>query len=187
MTIGLLGQKLGMTRFLSEDGSAVAVSVIKVMPNRIVQRKKIATDGYDALQVTMGLKTNRKGELKTNRVSRAIRNHYAKASEPIGLSLCEFKVSQDMLDIKSLDLSLFTQNQFVNVTSHSKGKGFQGGIKRHNFKGQDATHGNSLSHRAIGATGQCQSPGRVFKGKKNAWSYGECQSYRRKFANFKNR
>ncbi len=166
MTVGLLGQKLGMTRFLSEDGNVVAASVVKVATNRIVQRKKIATDGYNALQITMELKINRKGELKTNRISRAIKGHYAKASEPIGLSLCEFKVSEEMLSIKSLDLSLLTQNQFVNVTAYSKGKGFQGGIKRHNFKSQDATHGNSVSHRSIGSTGQCQSPGRVFKGKK---------------------
>ncbi|MDC9714927.1 MAG: 50S ribosomal protein L3 [Gammaproteobacteria bacterium] len=176
MAIGLVGQKLGMTRILAEDGSATAVSVIKIEPNRIVQTKTIEVDGYSAVQVTTGAKVNKKGEAKLRRVSSATKGHYAKASEDIGLGLWEFRADADEIaDAKSFDLSLLGAGQFVDVTGQSKGKGFQGGVKRHNFSMQDATHGNSISHRAIGSTGQCQDPGRVFKGKKMAGHMGDEQ------------
>jgi len=176
MAIGLVGQKLGMTRFLSDDGSASPVSVIKIEPNRIVQTKTIDTDGYNAVQVTIGKKTNKKGEAKVNRFSRALKGHYAKASQEIGSGLWEMRVDDaELSDLSTLDVSFFGAGHFVNVTGQSKGKGFQGGVKRHNFSMQDATHGNSLSHRALGSTGQCQTPGRVFKGKKMAGQMGNMQ------------
>lgn len=175
MTIGLIGLKLGMTRILADDGSSTAVSVIKIEPNRVVQVKTMTTDGYSAAQVTTGVKINKKGEAKVRRVSSAIKGHYAKASQDIGLGLWEFRVDSDIINEKSFDLSIFGAGQFVDVIGKSKGKGFQGGVKRHNFSMQDATHGNSISHRAIGSTGQCQDPGRVFKGKKMAGHMGDKQ------------
>ena len=176
MAIALVGKKIGMTRLLSVDGSASSVSVIKIEPNRIVQTKSVDTDGYNAVQVTTGKKTNKKGEAKINRVSSALKGHYAKASQEIGLGLWETRVSDaHLLDMPELDISFFGAGHFVNVTGKSKGKGFQGGVKRHNFSMQDATHGNSVSHRAIGSTGQCQDPGRVFKRKKMAGQMGNAQ------------
>ncbi len=176
MAIGLVGKKLGMTRLMNDDGSAATVSVIKIEPNRIVQKKTIETDGYKAIQVTTGLKVNKKGEAKIRRVPSAIKNHYAKASQQIGLGLWEFKLeNNDLEDIKDLDILFFNEGNYVDVVGKSKGKGFQGGVKRHNFSMQDATHGNSISHRALGSTGQCQSPGRVFKGKKMAGHMGYSQ------------
>ena len=176
MAIGLVGQKLGMTRIMSEDGSATAVSVIKIEPNRVVQTKTTEVDGYSAVQVTTGMKVNKKGEAKIRRVPSAIKGHYAKASQEIGLGLWEFTVDEaDMTDATNFDVSFFGAGHYVDVTGQSKGKGFQGGVKRHNFQMQDATHGNSVSHRAIGSTGQCQDPGRVFKGKKMAGHMGDEQ------------
>jgi len=176
MAIGLVGQKLGMTRLLSDDGSASPVSVIKIEPNRIIQTKTIDTDGYNAVQVTIGKKINRKGEAKVGRFSGALKGHYAKASQEIGSGLWEMRVDKaELSDLSVLDVSFFGAGHFVNVTGQSKGKGFQGGVKRHNFSMQDATHGNSLSHRALGSTGQCQTPGRVFKGKKMAGQMGNMQ------------
>jgi len=176
MAIGLVGQKLGMTRLLSDDGSASPVSVIKIEPNRIVQTKTIDTDGYNAVQVTIGKKINKKGDAKVGRFSKAIKGHYAKASQEIGSGLWEMRLEESELsDLSALDVSFFGAGHFVNVTGQSKGKGFQGGVKRHNFSMQDATHGNSLSHRALGSTGQCQTPGRVFKGKKMAGQMGNMQ------------
>ena len=176
MAISLVGQKIGMTRLLSDDGSASSVSVIKIEPNRIVQTKSIETDGYNAVQVTTGKKTNKKGEAKIGRVSSSLKGHYAKASQEIGLGLWEMRTDDlNSSEIPKLDISFFGAGHFVNVTGQSKGKGFQGGVKRHNFSMQDATHGNSISHRAIGSTGQCQDPGRVFKGKKMAGQMGNSQ------------
>ncbi|MBA5248389.1 LSU ribosomal protein L3p (L3e) [hydrothermal vent metagenome] len=176
MAIGLVGQKLGMTRILADDGSATAVSVIKVEPNRVVQTRTVEVDGYSAVQVTTGAKVNKKGEAKLRRVSSATKGHYAKAEQDIGLGLWEFRADADEIaGASSFDLSIFGEGQFVDVTGQSKGKGFQGGVKRHNFSMQDATHGNSISHRAIGSTGQCQDPGRVFKGKKMAGQMGNAQ------------
>ncbi|SGZ61327.1 LSU ribosomal protein L3p (L3e) [Bathymodiolus thermophilus thioautotrophic gill symbiont] len=176
MAIGLVGQKLGMTRILADDGSATAVSVIKVEPNRVVQTKTVEVDGYSAVQVTTGAKVNKKGQAKLRRVSSAAKGHYAKAEQEIGLGLWEFRANADEIaGVKSFDLSTFGAGHYVDVTGQSKGKGFQGGVKRHNFSMQDATHGNSISHRAIGSTGQCQDPGRVFKGKKMAGHMGDEQ------------
>ncbi len=176
MAIGVVGQKLGMTRVMLEHGITVPVTAIKVDKNRIVQKKTLATDGYCAIQVTTGLKANKKGEAKIRRVSKAIKGHYAKASQQIGLGLWEFRTNEaDIKDSSVIDLSLFNEGQFVDITGKSKGKGFQGGVKRYNFKMQDATHGNSISHRAIGSTGQCQNPGRVFKGKKMAGHMGDAK------------
>ena len=176
MAISLVGQKIGMTRLLADDGSASSVSVIKIEPNRIVQTKSIETDGYNAVQVTTGKKINKKGEAKIGRVSSSLKGHYAKASQEIGLGLWEMRTDNlNSSEIPKLDISFFGAGHFVNVIGQSKGKGFQGGVKRHNFSMQDATHGNSISHRAIGSTGQCQDPGRVFKGKKMAGQMGNSQ------------
>jgi len=176
MAIALVGQKVGMTRLMADDGSASSVSVIKIEPNRIVQTKSVDTDGYNAVQVTTGKKINKKGEAKIGRVSSSLKGHYAKASQEIGLGLWEMRVSDNEISaMPNLDISFFGAGHFVNVTGQSKGKGFQGGVKRHNFSMQDATHGNSISHRAIGSTGQCQEPGRVFKGKKMAGQMGNAQ------------
>ena len=176
MAIALVGQKVGMTRLMADDGSAASVSVIKIEPNRIVQTKSVNTDGYNAVQVTTGKKINKKGEAKIGRVSSSLKGHYAKASQEIGLGLWEMTVSDNEISaMPNLDISFFGAGHFVNVTGQSKGKGFQGGVKRHNFSMQDATHGNSISHRALGSTGQCQEPGRVFKGKKMAGQMGNAQ------------
>ena len=176
MAIALVGQKVGMTRLMADDGSAASVSVIKIEPNRIVQTKSVDTDGYNAVQVTTGKKLNKKGEAKIGRVSSSLKGHYAKASQEIGLGLWEMRVSDtEISSMPNLDISYFGAGHYVNVTGQSKGKGFQGGVKRHNFSMQDATHGNSISHRAIGSTGQCQEPGRVFKGKKMAGQMGNAQ------------
>jgi len=176
MAIALVGKKLGMTRLMSDDGSAASVSVIKIEPNRIVQSKSVDTDGYNAVQVTTGKKTNKKGEAKIGRVSSSLKGHYAKASQEIGLGLWEMRVSEnEASNMPNLDVSFFGAGHYINVTGQSKGKGFQGGVKRHNFSMQDATHGNSVSHRAIGSTGQCQDPGRVFKGKKMVGQMGNAQ------------
>ena len=177
MAIALVGKKLGMTRLMADDGSASSVSVIKIEPNRVVQSKSVDTDGYNAVQVTTGKKTNKKGDAKIRRVSSSLKGHYAKASQEIGLGLWEMRVSEgEASDMPNLDVSYFGAGHYVNVTGKSKGKGFQGGVKRHNFSMQDATHGNSVSHRAIGSTGQCQDPGRVFKGKKMAGQLGNVRN-----------
>ena len=176
MAIALVGQKIGMTRLMADDGSASSVSVIKIEPNRVVQTKSVETDGYNAVQVTTGKKVNKKGEAKIGRVSSSLKGHYAKASQEIGLGLWEMRLSDtEVTAMPNLDISFFGAGHFINVTGQSKGKGFQGGVKRHNFSMQDATHGNSISHRAIGSTGQCQEPGRVFKGKKMPGQMGNVQ------------
>ncbi|ALE52658.1 50S ribosomal protein L3 [Candidatus Thioglobus autotrophicus] len=176
MAIGLVGQKLGMTRLINDDGTATPVSVIKIEPNRVVQTRTLEVDGYSAVQVTTGAKVNKKGEAKVRRVPAAIKGHYAKASQEIGLGLWEFRAdASEIAEATSFDLSIFGAGHYVDITGQSKGKGFQGGVKRHNFQMQDATHGNSISHRAIGSTGQCQEPGRVFKGKKMAGHMGDEQ------------
>ncbi len=161
MTIGLVGKKCGMTRIFTEDGVSLPVTVIEVEANRIAQVKSLAVDGYAAIQVTTGKK-------KASRVSKPEAGHFAKASLEAGRGLWEFRVDADA-EYKvgdELGVSLFEAGQKVDVTGQSKGKGFQGVIKRWNFRTQDMTHGNSLSHRAPGSIGQCQTPGRVFKGKK---------------------
>ncbi len=167
MTIGLVGKKCGMTRIFTEDGVSLPVTVIEVEANRIAQVKSLAVDGYAAIQVTTGKK-------KASRVSKPEAGHFAKASLEAGRGLWEFRVDADA-EYKvgdELGVSLFEAGQKVDVTGQSKGKGFQGVIKRWNFRTQDMTHGNSLSHRANGSIGQNQTPGRVFKGKKMSGHMG---------------
>ena len=167
MTTGIVGIKRGMTRVFTTAGASVPVTVIEATPNRVIQVKSPGTDGYSAIQVTAG-------EVKPSRVSRPIAGHYGKASVKAGRKLWELKTSEsDEINVgDALTIESFTEGQKVDVTGQSKGKGFAGVVKRHNFKTQDATHGNSLSHRAPGSIGQCQTPGRVFKGKKMAGQMG---------------
>lgn len=156
-----------MTRIFTEDGASVPVTVIEVDPNRVTQVKTLGTDGYTAIQVTTGAK-------KASRLCKPEAGHFAKAGVEAGTGLWEFRIDAEA-EYKAGDVigvDLFEQGQKVDVTGQSKGKGFQGGVKRWNFRMQDATHGNSLSHRAPGSIGQCQTPGRVFKGKKMAGHMG---------------
>ena len=169
MAIGLIGRKVGMTRVFTEDGASLPVSVIEVEPNRVAQIRTEEVDGYRALQVTTGSK-------KASHVVKPMAGHYAKAGVEAGRGLWEFRLAADEgADIEvgaEFKVDLFEAGQKVDVTGVSKGKGFAGTIKRHNFSGQDATHGNSLSHRAPGSIGQNQTPGRVFKGKRMAGHMG---------------
>ncbi len=169
MAIGLVGRKCGMTRVFQEDGSSVPVSVVEVAPNRITQVKTKETDGYSAVQLAAGLK-------KASSVSKPEAGVFAKAGVDAGSSLNEFRVADGELDSFSIGgtvgVDVFEEGQKVDVAGTSKGKGFAGGVKRWGFAMQDATHGNSLSHRAPGSIGQCQTPGRVFKGKKMAGQLG---------------
>lgn len=161
MSIGLVGRKVGMTRLYNEDGSATPVTVLEMMPNRISQLKTVETDGYAAIQVTVGAK-------KASRVTKAQAGHYAKAGVEAGSITTESRID-DIADYEvggNLTVEIFTEGQLVDVTGTSQGKGFAGVIKRHHFAGKDATHGNSINHRTPGSIGQCQTPGRVFKGKK---------------------
>lgn len=168
MTIGLVGTKCGMTRVFTEDGVSIPVTVLEIKPNRITQIKTIENDGYQAIQVTVGAR-------KRSRVTKPQAGHFAKAGVEPGKGLWEFTVENlDGITLGSeLKVDRFTVGQYVDVTGTSKGKGFQGTIKRHNFAGQDATHGNSLSHRVPGSIGQRQSPGKVFKGKKMSGHMGD--------------
>jgi len=169
MTIGVLGLKRGMTRIFNDEGASVPVTVIEVEPNRIVQVKSADKDGYSAIQVTVG---NR----RPSRVTKAMAGHFAKAGVEAGRNVREFRVEGDLDDAMkeggSLSADLFSAGQKVDVIGTSIGKGFAGVIKRYNFKMQDATHGNSISHRAPGSIGQNQDPGRVFKGKKMSGHMG---------------
>lgn len=166
--IGLLGRKIGMTRVFTADGVSIPVSVVEVHPNRVSQLKNIETDGYVAVQLVGGTK-------KASRVSKPMTGHFAKAEIDAGDMLCEFIVDK-IDDYKAGQVitvaDVFNEGQFVDVSAVSKGKGFAGTVKRHNFRTQDATHGNSRSHRVPGSIGQNQSPGRVFKGKKMAGHMG---------------
>ncbi len=168
MTIGLVGKKSGMTRVFTEDGVSVPVTVIEVSPNRVTQVRTLEKDGYAAIQVTSG-------ERKAKHLTKAEAGHFAKAGVAAGKGLVEFRLAEgdEAPEVGGeLNVSLFEAGQLIDVTGSSKGKGFQGAVKRWNFRTQDATHGNSLSHRAPGSIGQCQTPGRVFKGKKMAGHMG---------------
>ncbi len=167
MTIGLVGRKSGMTRIFTEEGVSVPVTVLEMTPNRITQVKSSDVDGYTAVQVTAGA-------VKASRVNKAEAGHFAKAGVEAGRGLWEFRVdsTEEYQVGGELNVGLFEAGQKVDVTGQSKGKGFQGGIKRWNFNGLDNTHGNSLSHRSNGSIGQCQTPGRVFKGKKMSGHMG---------------
>jgi large subunit ribosomal protein L3 len=170
MTIGLIGRKRGMTRVFTEQGDSVPVTVIEVSPNRVTQVKTAEVDGYNALQVTIGTKRN-------SLVNKPEAGHFSKAGVEAGEGLWELRLEEgegaDLEPGAELNVGQFEAGQKVDVTGTSIGKGFAGGVKRHNFSMQDATHGNSLSHRALGSIGQCQTPGRVFKGKKMAGHMGD--------------
>jgi large subunit ribosomal protein L3 len=173
MTISLVGRKCGMTRVFTEDGISEPVTVIEVLPNRVTQVKTVENDGYQAVQITTGTR-------KRSRVTKPAAGHFAKANVEPGKGLWEFRVNDtDNLDGvapgSELKVDLFAAGQWVDVTATSKGKGFAGTIKRHHFAGQDATHGNSRSHRVPGSIGQRQSPGKVFKGKKMCGHLGNVQ------------
>ena len=169
MAIGIVGRKAGMTRIYTEEGVSVPVTVIEVEPNRVTQVCSPESDGYSAIQVTVG-------EKKASRLNKPLAGHYAKAGVEAGRGLWEFRLDDHSGDIPEvgaeISAAIFEVGQKVDVRGNSKGKGFQGGVKRHNFRMQDATHGNSISHRALGSIGQCQTPGRVFKGKKMAGHMG---------------
>lgn len=166
MTVGLIGRKVGMTRVFTEEGKSIPVTVVQVLPNKVTQVKSVQTDGYNAIQVTTGSQKN---------VNKPMAGHFAKAGVEAGKGLWEFRLtdgSEDYAFGHELTVALFEAGQKVDVTGVSKGKGYAGVVKRHNFRTQDTTHGNSLAHRAPGSTGQNQTPGKVFKGKRMAGQMG---------------
>jgi len=168
MKIGIVGRKCGMSRVFTDDGASVPVTVIEVEPNRVVQMKSEESDGYTSVQVTTGTR-------RVSRVTKAQAGHYAKAGSEAGRGLWEFRLDADQESPEegaALTVDQFEAGENVDVSGVSKGKGFAGVIKRWNFQMQDATHGNSLAHRAPGSIGQNQTPGRVFKGKKMAGHMG---------------
>lgn len=169
MAIGLVGRKLGMTRVFKEDGVSVPVTVIEIEPNRVTQLKTVATDGYRAFQVTTGTR-------RVSRVNKPLQGHFAKAGVEPGRGLWEFRLADgegdDIAVGAELSVDIFHEGQPVDVAGVTIGKGFAGVIKRHHFRSQRDSHGNSLSHRAPGSIGQNQSPGRVFKGKRMAGHMG---------------
>ena len=167
MTIGLIGYKMGMTRLFIENGVSTGVTVIKVQSNCISQLKMDEVDGYNAVQVAVGAR-------KSSKVSRSQAGHFAKAKSSVGRKVCEFVVnSVDEYELGlELNMDIFKVGQIIDVSGVTKGKGFAGVMKRYGFRGGDATHGNSISHRAPGSIGQCQTPGRVFKNKKMAGHMG---------------
>ncbi len=173
MAIGLIGRKAGMTRIFTEDGSSLPVTVVEVDPNRVAQLKDLDRDGYRALQVTTGAR-------RANRVSKPLAGHFAQAGVEAGRGLWEFRLAdgegEDLEVGHEIKVDIFEVGQKVDVTGTSRGKGYAGTVKRHNFRTQDATHGNSLSHRAAGSIGQNQTPGRVFKGKRMAGQMGNARS-----------
>ena len=172
MKIGLIGRKRGMTRVFTEEGQSVPVTVVEVSPNRVTQVKTADNDGYRSVQVTAGAR-------RASLVNKPAGGHFAKASVEAGEGLWELRLEgtdDEELELGSeLKVEMFEAGEMVDVTGTSKGKGFAGTVKRHNFHMQDATHGNSLSHRAPGSIGQCQTPGRVFKGKKMAGHMGDAR------------
>ena len=172
MSLGLIGKKVGMTRVFTEAGVSVPVTVVHVPANRVTQVRVPEQDGYQAIQVTYG-------EKKASHINKPASGHFAKSGVLAGRGLREFRLTGNQLEElkvgSELDAHLFSVGQKVSVTGVTKGKGFAGPVKRHNFHMQDATHGNSISHRAHGATGQCQDPGHVFKGKKMAGQMGSVQ------------
>ncbi|MDH5748842.1 MAG: 50S ribosomal protein L3 [Rhodospirillales bacterium] len=171
MRTGLIAQKLGMSRVFKDDGTHVPVTVLKVDNCQVVSQRTDEKDGYSALQLGVG-------KAKVKRMSKAMRGHYAKAKVEPKQKMAEFRVSPDALVEVGAELSAehFVPGQFVDVTGTSNGKGFAGGMKRHGFAGLRASHGVSISHRSLGSTGQCQDPGKVFKGKKMAGQLGNVQT-----------
>lgn len=173
MALGLVGRKVGMTRIFTDDGVSIPVTVLDMSANRVTQVKNLDVDGYQAVQVAYGSK-------KANRINKAEAGHFAKAGVEAGRGLVEFVVDAEQLaSVKlgdSITVGSFAVGQIIDVTGTSKGKGFSGAIKRHNFGANRTSHGNSLSHRSAGSIGQAQDPGRVFKGKKMAGQYGNTRS-----------
>lgn len=169
MSIGLVGRKRGMTRVFTDDGASVPVTVIEALPNRVTRVRAADTDGYQAVQITTGTR-------KPQRLSKPVAGQFAAVKVEPGEGLWEFRLengeSTELAAGGELKVDLFSDGQFVDVIGTTRGKGFAGAIKRHHFSSQDATHGNSLSHRAPGSIGQNQTPGRVFKGKKMAGHMG---------------
>ncbi|HEB78023.1 MAG TPA: 50S ribosomal protein L3 [Methylothermaceae bacterium] len=169
MTIGVVGRKCGMTRVFAEDGRSIPVTVIQVEENRITQLRTLERDGYRAVQVTTGTK-------KPSRLTKPAAGHFAKAGVEPGRGLWEFRLEEgegeDLQVGGTVGIDMFSEGQYVDVVGTTLGKGFAGTIKRHHFNSQDASHGNSLSHRVPGSIGQCQTPGRVFKGKRMAGHMG---------------
>ena len=172
MTIGVIGRKAGMTRVFTEEGVTIPVTVIEVQPNRISQVKDAETDGYRAVQVAAGTR-------RASRVTKPMAGHYAKAGVAAGAKVGEFRLAEgEGTDLEAggeITVSIFTPGQMVDVRGVTKGRGFSGVVRRHHFRTQDATHGNSVSHRVHGSIGQNQTPGRVFKGKKMAGHLGSVQ------------
>lgn len=173
MAIGVIGRKAGMTRIFTEMGESIPVTVIEVDPNRVTQIRDMERDGYRAYQVTVG-------ERKASRVNKAAAGHFAKAGVEAGRGLWEFRLAEgegeEIAVGGEIKVDTFSEGQRIDVVGQSIGKGFAGAIKRHNFRMQDATHGNSLSHRAPGSIGHCQTPGRVFKGKKMSGHMGAART-----------
>lgn len=169
MSLGLVGKKCGMTRVFLENGTSVPVTVLQIDSHRVSQVKDVDVDGYRAVQVTVGDK-------KSSKVDKAMAGHFASANMTAGRGLWEFRLTDnegvDLQVGSELSMDIFSDGQVVDAQGTSIGKGFAGGIKRHNFGMQDATHGNSLSHRSNGSIGMCQTPGRVFKGKKMSGHMG---------------
>jgi large subunit ribosomal protein L3 len=169
MTIGVIGRKAGMTRIFTDAGESIPVTVIEVPPNRVSQVKSVETDGYRAVQVAFGTR-------RPSRVTKPLAGHYAKAGIEAGESLREFRLEgdegADLAVGQEISVGIFEAGQQVDVRGVTKGRGFAGGVRRHNFRTQDATHGNSVSHRAPGSIGQNQTPGRVWKGKRMAGHMG---------------
>ena len=170
MSIGLIGKKQGMTRVFTPEGESFAVSVVSVLPNIITQIKSEEKEGYSSIQVTTGQK-------KDKHLTKSLQGHFKKNSLVAGEGLWEFRVQSEDLDELSvgneINLEIFEEGQNIDVQGKSKGKGFAGTVKRWNFKMQDASHGNSISHRAPGSIGQCQTPGKVWKGKKMSGHMGD--------------
>ena len=170
MSIGLIGKKQGMTRVFTPEGDSFAVSVVSVLPNTITQIKSVESEGYSSIQVTTG-------EKREKHLSKAQQGHFKKSSVNAGEGLWEFRVNSDDLNElqvgSEINLDIFEEGQKIDVQGKSKGKGFAGTVKRWNFKMQDASHGNSISHRAPGSIGQCQTPGKVWKGKKMSGHMGD--------------
>ena len=173
MTMGLVGRKCGMTRVFTEDGISIPVTVIEAQPNQITQVKTVESDGYRALQVCAG-------QRKASRVSKPQAGHFAQAKVEAGDLIAEFRLDDtdegEYETGNEIKVDLFAEGQKVDVIGTSIGKGYAGTVKRHNFRTQDATHGNSLAHRAPGSIGQNQTPGRVFKGKKMSGQMGNTRS-----------
>ena len=170
MSLGLIGRKVGMTRVFTDDGASIPVTVLEVVPNRVTQIKTIASDGYTGLQVAHG-------ERRASRINKALTGHYAKAGVAAGSGIKEFNVSAEVLagfEIGgNVTVEIFSAGQMVDVTGTSIGKGFAGAIKRHHFKSNRASHGNSKSHNVPGSIGMAQDPGRVFPGKRMPGHLGD--------------